>query len=104
VKAEYWGKRRLELVHGDLCGPISLATPRGNKYFLLLVNDLSRYMWVGVIPSNDCAVVAIKDIQTWVEGESDLKLKALCTDRRVEFIVTELKEGDDGGDGLHRGE
>jgi hypothetical protein len=38
-------------------------------------------MWVGMIPSNDCAVAAIKDIQTWVEGESDLKLKALCTDR-----------------------
>jgi hypothetical protein len=43
-------------------GPISLATPRGNMYFLLLVDDLSRYIWVAVIPSKDCAVVAIKDI------------------------------------------
>jgi hypothetical protein len=31
VKAEYWAERRLELVHEDLCGPISPATPRGNK-------------------------------------------------------------------------
>jgi hypothetical protein len=44
VKAEYRAKRRLELVHGDLCGPISPATPRRNKYFMLLVDDLSRYM------------------------------------------------------------
>jgi hypothetical protein len=53
----------LKLVHGDLCGPISPATSRGNKYFLLLVDDLSRYMWVAVIPSNDHAATVIKDIQ-----------------------------------------
>jgi hypothetical protein len=63
VKVEYQAERRLELVHGDLCGPISLATPSGKKYFLLLVDDLSRYMWVAVIPFKDCAAVAIRDIQ-----------------------------------------
>jgi hypothetical protein len=31
----------LELVHGDLCGPITPATPSGNKYFILLVDDRS---------------------------------------------------------------
>jgi hypothetical protein len=62
VKAEYQVERRLELVHGDLCGPISPVTPRGNKYFLLLVDDLSRYMWVVAIPSKDRAMAAIKDI------------------------------------------
>jgi hypothetical protein len=63
TKVEYQVERRLELVHGDLCGPISPATPRGNKFFLLLVDDLSRYKWVVMIPSKDHAVAAIKDIQ-----------------------------------------
>jgi hypothetical protein len=85
-------ERRLELVHGDLCGPISLATPRGNKYFLLLVNDLSRYMWVATIHSKDRAAAAIKDIQAWAEGESDLKLKALRTDRGGEFTAIEFAD------------
>jgi hypothetical protein len=48
---EYWVERLLELVHGNLCGPISPTKPRGNKYFLLLVDDLSRYMWAAMIPS-----------------------------------------------------
>jgi hypothetical protein len=87
-KAEYRAERCLELVHGDLCGPISPTTPRGNKYFLLLVDDLSRYMWVAVIPFKDRASAAIKDIQTRVEGESDLKLKALHTDRG-DYCATE---------------
>jgi hypothetical protein len=67
-------------VHGDLCGPISLTTLRCNKYFLLLVDDLSKYLWVAVIPSKDHAAAAIKDIQAQVEGESGLKLKALRID------------------------
>jgi hypothetical protein len=89
---EYRAERRLELVHGDLCGPISPATARGNKYFLLIVDDLSRYMWVAAIPSKDHAVAIIKDIQTQAEGESSLKLKAFRTDRRDEFTATEFTD------------
>jgi hypothetical protein len=33
-------------VHGDLCGPVTPATLGGRRYFLLLVDDLSRYMWL----------------------------------------------------------
>ena len=45
-QGEYWVRWVLELVHGDLCCPIALETPNGSKYFLLLVDDRSRYMWV----------------------------------------------------------
>jgi hypothetical protein len=50
----------LELVHGDLCGPISPATPAGNRYFLLLVDDYSRFMWVKLLRTKDEAVDAIR--------------------------------------------
>jgi hypothetical protein len=92
MKAEYRAERRLELVHGDLCGPISPVTPRGNTYFLLLVDDLSRYMWVAMIPSKDRAAATIKDIQVRAEGESGLKLKALRTDCGSEFTTTEFTD------------
>jgi transposase InsO family protein len=91
----------MELVHGDLCGPISPATPRGKKYFLLLMDDLSRYMWVAMIPFNDRAAAAIKDIQARVEGESVLKLKVLHTDRGGEFTVTEFTDYC-AAEGVHR--
>jgi hypothetical protein len=74
------------------CGPISLATPRGNKYFLLLVDDLSRYIWIATIPSKDHAAASIKDIQAWVEGEFGLKLKALRTNREGEFTTIEFTD------------
>jgi hypothetical protein len=45
--------KSLELVRGDLCGPISPITPSGNRYMLLLVDDFSRYMWVSLLSSKD---------------------------------------------------
>ncbi|WVZ54781.1 hypothetical protein U9M48_005530 [Paspalum notatum var. saurae] len=60
AKAEHRAERVLELVYGDLCGPISPPMPRGSKYFLLLVDDHSRYMWVKILCSKDQAAAAIK--------------------------------------------
>ena len=41
----YHTKESLDLVHGDLCELISPMTYEGNKYFMLLVDDFSRFMW-----------------------------------------------------------
>ncbi len=75
----------LQLVHGDLCGPISPTTPSGKKYFLLLVDDYSRYMWVALLATKDAAPEAIKNIQAIAERKSGRKLRALRTDRGGEF-------------------
>jgi hypothetical protein len=85
-------RRCLEVVHDDLCGPIASAMPKGNKYFLLLVDDLDRYMLIVAIPSKDHAAVAIKEIQERVEGKSSLKLRALRAIRGGEFTLRELIE------------
>jgi hypothetical protein len=47
-------------VHGDLCGPVIPATPGGRCYFLLLIDDLSRYMWVVVLGSKGETADAIR--------------------------------------------
>ena len=44
-QANYTATKTLELIHGDLCGPISPETASKKRYFLLLVDDLSRFMW-----------------------------------------------------------
>lgn len=48
----------LELVHVDLCGPISLPTPSGNRYFILIVDDKSMFMWVALLKNKDQAFMA----------------------------------------------
>jgi hypothetical protein len=83
-QAQWRAEHVLELVHGDLCGPISPATPSGSTYFLLLVDDKSL-MWVSTLVTKAHAVVAIREFQSRAEGEFSCKLRALCTDRGGEF-------------------
>jgi len=44
--AKYHASDLLELVHSDLCRPITLEPHGGRRYFLLLVYGCSRYMWL----------------------------------------------------------
>jgi transposase InsO family protein len=77
-------------VHGDLCGPVTPATPEGRRYFLLLVDDLSRYMWIVVLGSKREAADAIRRAQAAVEAECDRKLRVLRTDNGSEFTTAEF--------------
>ena len=88
--AKYRAKEALELVHGYLCGPITPATCGGRRYFLLLVDDCSRYMWLQLLMSKDEAAVAIKKFKTRAEAESGKKLRVLRTDRGGEFTSVEF--------------
>jgi hypothetical protein len=44
--AQWHATKPLELLHIDLYGPITPATAGGNKYFMLIVDDCSRWMSV----------------------------------------------------------
>ena len=48
-RTAYRADEPLELVHGDICGPIKPATPGGKSLFLLLVDDKSRFMWLTLL-------------------------------------------------------
>ena len=66
--AKYRAANALELIHDDLYGPITPATNGGRRYFLLLVDDCSRYMWLQLLMSKDEAVTTIKKFKTRAEA------------------------------------
>ena len=45
-RTSYRTDEPVEIVHGDICWPIKSATPGGKTFFLLLVDDKSRFMWL----------------------------------------------------------
>jgi hypothetical protein len=51
--AKFRATTPLQLVHGDLCGPISPETQGGRCYFLLLVDDHNRMMWLTLLRTKD---------------------------------------------------
>lgn len=100
-KAKFSASKALELVHGDLCGPISPTTNSGYKYFFLLVDDYSRYMWVYFLRSKDEALQAFKKFRVMVENEPGKRIKMFRTDRGGEFNSNEFKEYCEGA-GIQR--
>jgi hypothetical protein len=81
----------LDLVHGDLCGPISPATPGGKRYFLLLVDDKSRFMWLALLSAKSDTLAALKKFQAKVEVETGWRLRVLRTDNGGGFASVEFE-------------
>nr|GEU90225.1 hypothetical protein [Tanacetum cinerariifolium] len=46
-------KRRLQLLHIDLCGPMRVASINGKRYVLVIVDDYSRYNWTHFLRCKD---------------------------------------------------
>jgi transposase InsO family protein len=90
AEAQYRTQDPLELVHGDLCGPILSVTPGGRRYFLLLVDDATRYMWAALLTTKDATADTVKHLQAMAEKKSRHKLRAPRTDNGREFTVTEF--------------
>ena len=42
-KSESRAEAVLDLLHTDVCGPMQTTTPSGNKYFMTVIDDFSRY-------------------------------------------------------------
>jgi hypothetical protein len=72
--AKFHVEEKLELVHGDLCGPVTLATSGGKRYFFLLVDDVSRYMWLVLLATKDEALAAFTTFQVRAEAEVGRKI------------------------------
>lgn len=77
----------LDLVHGDFCGPISLVTPGGKTFLLLLVDDHSRYMWLSLLSSKSEMLAAVQRFQMQVEVETGCHLRVLRTNHGGEFTL-----------------
>ena len=67
VRAE----RPLQLVHAYLCGPITTSSIAGNKYFILLVDDYSHWMWVYMLKEKGEALCVFQKFKRLTENESN---------------------------------
>jgi len=85
-------QKQLELVQGDLCGPVTPATPGGRHFFLLLVDDATRFMWVSLLTTKTATADAIKRIQAEVEKACGRKLRVLRTDNGREFTTVDFAD------------
>ncbi|GAU51028.1 hypothetical protein TSUD_291040 [Trifolium subterraneum] len=92
-KSSNWkSTKRLELIHSDLCGPISPASNSDNKYVLTFIDDFSRKTWVYFLKNKSSVFDCFKKFKCMVEKESSEVICCLRTDRGGEFNSDEFRE------------
>ncbi|GKA48198.1 retrovirus-related pol polyprotein from transposon TNT 1-94 [Tanacetum coccineum] len=67
TKTTLSSKRRLQLLHMDLCGLMHVESINGKKYVLVIVDDLSRYTWTHFMRSKDETPEVLIDFLTLVQ-------------------------------------
>lgn len=71
----YKSHKVLELIHGNLCGPISPCTLSGKRYFLHLVDDYSKKMWVYFLTAKSEALEMFTKFRVLVEKNATRQSK-----------------------------
>nr|GEU85650.1 hypothetical protein [Tanacetum cinerariifolium] len=79
-------KRRLQLLHIDLCGPIWVASINGKRYVLVIVDDYSRYTWTHFLRSKDKTPEVLIDFLRLVQRGLQAQVRVVRTDKGVEFL------------------
>ncbi len=57
----------------------------GGRYFMTLIDDYSRNVWLYILKTKDQVVEKFKAWKALVENQSGRKLKALKTNNGLEF-------------------
>jgi transposase InsO family protein len=79
-------------VHTDLVGPTTTKGLKGEKYFMLLVDDYTRMTVVCFLKSKSEAFENFKIYKEMVENEMDSKIKCLRSDNGGEFTSKEFMD------------
>ena len=81
----------IELIHIDACGPMETRYLGSAWYFLIFVDDRSRYTWVYFIRINVHVFEYFKEIKAMVEKKTRKCIKILISDQGGEYTSGAFK-------------
>ena len=91
-KSSFRATEPLELIHIDICGPITPTTLGGSRYFLLIIDDFSQLTWVSMLQCKSDAFESFKHFKNLAETEKGMKIRTLRSDRGGEFTSGEFSK------------
>ena len=76
----------LELIHTDLCGPITPRSIGGCSYILTFTDEYSRMSWVAFLKRKTEVVDKIIEWVKFVENQLEMKVKRIRSDCGAEYV------------------
>ena len=80
----------LEIIHIDVCDPMSIKARGKYHYFLTFTGDLSRYGYIYLMNNKSETFEMFKEIQSEVKNHCNKKIKFLRSDRGGEYLSYEF--------------
>jgi transposase InsO family protein len=80
-----------ELVHSDVCGPMSVNSIGGSRYFVTFIDDYTRYTYVYFIKHKDEELAKFKECVNLATNLTGKSVKTLRTDNGGEYCSKEFE-------------
>jgi transposase InsO family protein len=90
-KSKFSTTRPLELIHTDICGPITPGSFSGKEYFITFIDDYSRKCWVYFLEKKSEAFETFKKFKVMIEKTTGKKIRSLRLDRGGEYLSNQFK-------------
>ena len=91
-KSHHKSSQLLELIHTDVCGPMSVESIGGSRYFVSFIDDFSRYTTVYMIKKKSEVLNRFKEFISLVENFTEHRVKILRSDNGGEYESKEFAE------------
>ncbi|KAH9657298.1 Integrase catalytic domain-containing protein [Citrus sinensis] len=83
-------KHSMDYIHSDLWGPSQVPSHGGARYFMTLIGDYTRKVWVYVLKQKGEALLKFKEWMTLIENQTERKVKRLRIDNGLEYYSKEF--------------
>ena len=80
----------LEIIHTDVCDPMSVKARGKYRYFLTFTDDLSRYGYIYLMKHKSETFEKFKEFQSEVENHHNKKIKFLRSDHGGKYLSYEF--------------
>ena len=80
----------MEIIHTDVCGPMSVSAHGGYRYFATFTDDLSRYGYIYLMKHKSETFEKFKEFQSEVGNHRHRKIIFLRSDRGGEYLSYEF--------------
>jgi transposase InsO family protein len=80
-----------ELLHMDLFGPIAYISIGGSKYYLVFVDDYSRFTWVFFLQEKSQTQETLKGFLRRAQNEFGLRIEKIRSDNGTEFKNSQIE-------------
>jgi hypothetical protein len=82
----------LDLIHSDVCGPMTVSSLNEYLYYVLFIDDHSWKTWIYFLKTKDGVLARFQEFKAWVENLIERRIKVLRSDNGGEYTSRDFSD------------